>query len=189
MPRRMLAILPALFLCLGLARAEAAVLDGVTFPDAQTVAGRRLVLNGIALRTYSILRVHIYVAALYLERPSSNAAQILGSDQMKMVQFVFSRNIDAPDARKSWEDGLAANCRAPCRLQPQDVARFLDAVPAVHQGESGSLLFTPDGLDVFTDGRFIGRITDPTFSRVVLSTFIGPQSLLPDVRAGLLGQR
>ena len=41
---------------------------------------------------------------------------------------------------------------------------------------------------VFTDGRFIGRIADPTFSRVVLSTFIGPQSLLPDVRAGLLGQ-
>lgn len=188
MLRRILAVLPVLFLCSGPMRAEAAVLDGVTFPDTQTVAGRRLALNGTALRTYSILRVHIYVAALYLERPSSNAAQILGSDQMKMVQFVFSRNIDAPDARKSWEEGLAANCRAPCRLQPQDVTRFLDAVPAVHQGESGSLLFTPDGLDVFTDGRFIGRITDPTFSRVVLSTFIGPQSLLPDVRSGLLGQ-
>ena len=188
MPGRMLAILPALFLCAGLMRAEAATLDGVTFPDTRTVAGHRLVLNGTALRTYSILHVHIYVAALYLERPSSDAAQILDSDQAKLVQFVFSRNIDAADARKSWEEGLAASCRAPCRLQPQDVARFLDAVPAVHKGESGSLLFTRDGMDVFTDGRFIGRITDPAFTRVVLATFIGPQSLLPDVRSGLLGQ-
>ena len=36
---------------------------------------------------------------------------------------------------------------------------------------------------------FIGRITDPAFTRVVLATFIGPQSLLPEVRAGLLRQR
>ena len=87
MLRRILAVLPALFLCSGLMRAEAAVLDGVTFPDTQTVAGRRLVLNGTALRTYSILRVHIYVAALYLERPSSNAAQILAMRQLIFLWY------------------------------------------------------------------------------------------------------
>ena len=178
----------ALFLLLtAVPAANTAEIDGVAFPASRQVAGRTLILNGTALRTYSPLRVHIYVAALYLEQRSANAEQVLNSDQIKLVQFVFSRDIDAVDAQKSWQNGLDRNCQAPCRLEPRDVAQFLAAVPAVHRGESGSLLFTRAGLEISTDGRFVGRITDPVFSRVVLSTFIGPRSLVPAVRAGLLG--
>ena len=57
--------------------AAAVELDGVAMPEAQTVAGARLALNGLALRTYSFLRVHIYVAALYLEHRTSDAKAIL----------------------------------------------------------------------------------------------------------------
>ena len=44
--------------------AAAAELDGVAMPDMQDVAGYHLVLNGVGLRTYSLLRVHIYVVGL-----------------------------------------------------------------------------------------------------------------------------
>ena len=47
--------------------AMAAELDGIVMPDKQDVAGYHFVLNGLALRTYSVLRVHVYVAGLYLE--------------------------------------------------------------------------------------------------------------------------
>ena len=69
--------------------AAAAELDGVVTPDKQDVAGYHLVLNGLGLRTYSILRVHIYVAGLYLERRTIDPNAILGSSQPKLLRFVF----------------------------------------------------------------------------------------------------
>ena len=43
------------------------MLDGVQLPATLQVDGKSLQLNGFGLRTYSLLGIHIYVAALYLE--------------------------------------------------------------------------------------------------------------------------
>jgi len=43
-------------------------LAGVTFPDQISVDSRTLLLNGMGLREATILKVDVYVAALYLER-------------------------------------------------------------------------------------------------------------------------
>lgn len=166
--------------------ASAAELGGVRMADTIQVGGQNLVLNGMGIRTYSVLHVHIYVAGLYLEHPSTSASAILNSNETKLVQFVFSRDIKAEDARKSWEEGLSSNCTAPCRLPPDQVAQFLASVPAVRAGETGSLLFTRQGLDVSMNNRPIGHISDQNFAKVILSTFIGPQTQVPEVRAGLL---
>ena len=45
---------------------QAATLDGVTFPDIYPVNGQSLVLNGLGLRTLTILNVRVYAAGLYL---------------------------------------------------------------------------------------------------------------------------
>ena len=74
--------------------AAAAELDGVVMPDKQDIAGHHLVLNGLGLRTYSLLRVHIYVAGLYLERRTTDPAAILVSNQPKMLRFVFLRDVE-----------------------------------------------------------------------------------------------
>ena len=66
---RIRAILLAVGIVGGMA-ANAAQLAGVWLPDDREVVGTHLVLNGIALRTYSILHVRVYVAGLYLERRS-----------------------------------------------------------------------------------------------------------------------
>ncbi|MFC0409520.1 chalcone isomerase family protein [Roseomonas elaeocarpi] len=166
--------------------ASAAELGGVRMADTIQIGGQNLVLNGMGMRTYSVLHVHIYVAGLYLERPNTNANAILNSNETKLVQFVFSRDIKAEDARKSWQDGLNANCTSPCKLPPDEVAQFLASVPAVRQGDTGVLLFTRQGLDVTMNNRPLGHISDQNFARVILATFIGPQTQVPELRAGLL---
>jgi Chalcone isomerase-like len=85
----------ALLLFASTAMASAAELDGVVMPDTHDVAGYHLTLNGLALRTYSVLRVHVYVAGLYLERRSSDGDAILNSSQPKLLRFVFLRDVDA----------------------------------------------------------------------------------------------
>ncbi len=115
--------------------AGAAELAGVTLPDTTMLGGTTLHLNGIALRTYSWLRIRIYVAGLYLEHSSHDAEAVLASPEKKMVVFRFMRDVDAVNARKSWREGFEQNCQLPCRLVPADVERFLEAVPSIRVGD------------------------------------------------------
>jgi hypothetical protein len=169
--------------------AHAADLDGVSLPDVQTVRGTTLRLNGIGLRTFSIIGVHIYVAGLYLEQRSQNPDVILQSPGVKLLDIRFLRDVPADDARDAWSDGFNQNCKMPCSLDPHDVQRFLSAIPPVHQGDSATLLFADRKLRVTFNGRPLGDITDQHFAEVILATFIGPVPPTPLLKRQLLGMR
>jgi hypothetical protein len=177
----------ALLLIASTLMVAAAEIDGVIMPDAQDVAGTRLVLNGAAVRTYSFLRIHIYVAGLYLERRSADAEEIMASDQSKLLRFSFERRIDAEDARKAWREDFDKNCRPPCHLSAETTDRFLAAVPSVQKGDIGTMVFTGRGLDILLNEKLIGQVSDPGFIRVILSTFIGAYPVTAALKRGLLG--
>jgi hypothetical protein len=172
-----------------LAGSHAAELDGVAMPDTRVVDGTQMWLNGIGLRTFSLLGIRVYVAGLYLQRRSGDAETILHSPQWKLLHIRFLRDVDAEDARKAWRDGFEQNCHSPCTLEPDGVRKFLAAVPSVHKGDESSLLFTSKGVDVTLNGRTIGDIPDLHFAEVMLSTFIGPQPPTPQLKRELLGFR
>ncbi|HEY4042943.1 MAG TPA: chalcone isomerase family protein [Rhodopila sp.] len=166
---------------------SATELDGVDMPNSVDVSGVHLLLNGVAIRTYSVLAVHVYVAALYLEHYTGDADEILKSNRTKMLRFFFKRHIDADDARASWREALDSNCRTPCHLPDEAVARFMAEMPTVDNGDTSTLLFTPQGLSFFVNGRLVGRLTDLNAVRVVLATFIGAYPSSEAVKRGLLG--
>lgn len=90
--------------------ARAARLAGVTLPDTANVGGTALVLNGIGLRTYSVMAVPIYVADLYLQTPSHDADAILASFSVKLLVLQFVRNVPAAKVRDAGHTGLLNNC-------------------------------------------------------------------------------
>ena len=171
-----------------LSAAHAADLDGVMMPNVRVADGTSLQLNGIGLRTYSILGVHIYVAGLYLEQHSDNPDSILHSPEHKLLDIRFLHDVDAKDARKAWQDGFEQNCRAPaCYLDPADVQEFLSAVPAMHKGDQSTLYFTSKGVNVTYNGKPMGEIANPQFAEMMLATFIGPVPPTAGLKRGLLG--
>jgi hypothetical protein len=186
-PFRPQALLLAFVLCLTTGAARAAELAGVQMPNYKTVDGTRLTLNGLALRTVSLLHLRVYVVGLYLNRPSHDAQTIIESPQVKLLRFVFLRDVDAAKARQSWRKSLARNCQAPCSLPPDEVAQFLSRVPAMHKGDIADVLFTPTGVDFAVNGHSLGWVTDPTFARVILMGFVGPHTSPAAVREGILG--
>jgi hypothetical protein len=167
--------------------AGAGTLDGVSLPDTATLGGTELRLNGIALRTYSWLRIRIYIAGLYLENPAHDAEAILRSPEKKLLVVRFIHDVDAEDARKAWREGFDDNCRAPCHLAPADVTRFLAAVPAMRSGDRSTLAFTPAGVAITMNGENVGTISDPMFANAVLATFIGPHPPTERLKRELLG--
>jgi hypothetical protein len=168
---------------------RAAELDGVQLPDTLQADGKTLQLNGFGLRTYSLLRLHIYVAALYLEHPSTDPEAIIRSPETKLLTVRFVRSVSANEARSAWRDGLKNNCQPPCHLDPEDVARFLAGMRAMQAGDSYFLLFTQQGATVTVNGQQIGTISQRQFAEAMLATFLGLRPASPRLKRELLGSR
>ena len=96
-------------------------------------------------------------------------------------------DVSADRARDAWAGGFRDNCRPPCHLRHADVERFLAAVPDFHRGDHSMLLFTDHSVEISLNGRVLGTVTDPTFSRAILSTFIGSDPPSEQFKHGLLG--
>src|SRR6185437_14664226 len=80
---------------------------GIPFPDRAEVQGTILTLNGLGLRKASVLKVSVYVVALYLTEPSSDPHLILQSTTPSELVLQFIRPVSANELRKSWEEGFA----------------------------------------------------------------------------------
>jgi hypothetical protein len=155
--------------------ARAAEIDGVQIPDTVQAGGKVLHLNGFGLRTYSVLRFHIYIAALYLEHPSANPEAILASPQTKLLTVNFLHDVSAERERQAWQMGFAKNCLPPaCALDPTEVATFLNHVPPARAGDRFSLLFDAHGAAVNMDGQPLGVVSHVQFAEAMLATFLGP---------------
>lgn len=177
-------------LLLATAPAAAAELDGIRFPDTIERDGVRLALNGVATRVYSIFRVKVYTAALYLERPTRDAAAIMASRGPKVVDVRYRHEVSRDDAVRAWNHVIRANCPAPaCEVPVTALARFDTLLGEVADGDTMRLAFTPDTLAVETNGRPTGTVVDGQLSRLVLATWIGDAPTSEDVKRGLLGGR
>ena len=169
--------------------ADAAEVDGVVFPDTRQVDGKTLVLNGYGLRTWSFLNIHIYIAGLYLERPTRDPDAIIQSAETKVLTFHFQRDVDADRARDAWRTALTNNCPVPCRVDPEDVERFIAGVPAMRAGDRFELRFADHHADIAANGQPIGHIDGAPLADAMLAAFLGPRPGSPELKQALLERR
>jgi hypothetical protein len=171
--------------------AAAATFAGVTLPDTTEVAGKRLALNGIGSRVYSIFRVNVYVAGLYLDAPSHDATAILDSLRPKLLAMVFVHAVGRDDMISVWRESFRDNCKATpsCVLPSASIARFEGMLDGVEKNDSLSFVFANGGVEIFAGQRSKGRIDDPAFGRLLLATWIGPAPPTEELKKALLGEQ
>lgn len=169
--------------------AGAATLDGVTLPDNYPVDGQSLPLNGIGTRTVTIFGVRIYVAGLYLPRPSHDAEQILASRGPKVILLQFVRSGTKAQVEARYREGEANNCgKGECSPSDQaDFERLVAAAPAVNSGDRSAYVFTDKGVKVFANDRLIGDFANRDLAHQLLAGFIGNHPPSPELRRHLLG--
>ena len=88
---------------------SAATLEDVSVPDQATVDGKTLVLNGLGLRTATMLKVKVYVIGLYLESKSSDAEAIIASSGQNAIEMHFVRDVTAEQLRDGWSEAFEDN--------------------------------------------------------------------------------
>ena len=107
----MLPLLIALGMLYGVGTAYGKECLKVDFPEQTSVDGNTLRLNGLGLRQATALKVNVYVAALYVMQPSTDANAILGASNPKQLVLHFVRSEGRSDLTKAWDEGFEANAK------------------------------------------------------------------------------
>jgi Chalcone isomerase-like len=187
MIRGVLALLLACFV--SIVPAGAATYEGVTFPDQFPVDGKPLVLNGMGLRTVTVLGIRAYVAGLYLEQQSHDAAAILKSSGPKVVLMQFLRGATRDQIQHQYREGEQNNCgTGACpQTDQQDFERLVDTAPAVQFGDTFTYVISSHGLQMLHNNKLLVSFTNPDLGYRILDGFIGAHPPSEAVKSGLLG--
>lgn len=178
-----------LMLCLLSCTARAATLSGYTLPDTYPAAGQTLLLNGMGIRTFSILSVRVYVAGLYVAAKSRDPKAILAARTPKIILMQFLHTASKSDIEKQYREGEAKNCgHGECAPEDEaDFEKLIAATPAAAVGDTLTYICTATGLRVLFNNKEIASFANPDLALRILIGFIGDKPPSEDLKRHLLG--
>lgn len=170
--------------------AQAATKAGVTMPDTMQVDGSTVQLNGLGLRSFTMLGIHGYVGGLYLARKTHDAEQALSEPGPKALVIDYIRGASVSQVHDLYMDSSRKYC-AHHSCSASQTALFktlLGSIRAVKPGDSTSFLMGARGVEVLFDGRPVAHLSDPAFGRVILDSDLGEMPPSEQLKNGLLGR-
>jgi hypothetical protein len=183
--RRLLAAVAALAVA---APTPAREVGGVAFPDALTVSGQKLELNGAGIRKK--LFVKVYAGGLYLAQPSRDAAAIVAADAPKRVRMVFLRDVDKGKIFDAYREGFQANSAGPALgALLEKLERIRPAVVDMRRGGEMFVTYLPgEGTTVAAAGGAPVTVEGKEFADAMFRNWLGPKPADGDLKAALLGR-
>lgn len=176
------------FVALAAGVAQGKECKGVSFPDQAQVDGDALSLNGLGLRQATMLKVNVYVGALYVAKTSKDANAILGANAPYELILQFVRNVDGGDVAKGWEEGFEKNAKAQLPALQERIATLSGYMGDVKSGQKLTFSFKPGvGVRVDVNGAVKGTIKGDDFGKAFLSIWLGAEPPNPEIKVGLLG--
>jgi len=167
--------------------AYAATLAGVSFPDQTTVADKTVVLNGLGVRTATMLKVKVYVIGLYLESKSSDPQSIIESGGNKRIAMHFVHDVSADKLRGGWTEGFQDNTADVAGIA-DEIDKFNASMRDVKSGDSIVLDFAGDSVDVLVNDTRIDSIAGKAFQQALLAIWLGPKPPNEELKQGILGR-
>ena len=178
--------LAATLLILSASVVHAVEVAGVKVPDTVTVEGKTLKLNGAGLRKKMMFKV--YVAALYLESPSKDAAAVVSSSEVKSMRLSILRSLKGSQVSEAIAEGFERNSKDQLpKLQPR-LDKLQTMIPDVKEGDEIAFNWVPDkGVQVLVRGTERGTIEGRDFADALFSVWLGPNPVQDDLKKALLG--
>lgn len=173
-------------MALGLASpALARECEGVELPNAVTVEGTRLVLNGMGVREATVFNVNVYVAGLYLENRSRDGNAIAAAEEKKRLVLRFVYEVDGADIREAFQEGF----RQAGGGDQAAIRRLTGWMPnSVGEGDTFTFTYVPGtGLQVMINRRVRGTIEGADFARAFFGIWLGAHPPNAGLKTGLLG--
>jgi hypothetical protein len=161
---------------------------GINFPEHTQVQTSALTLNGLGLRQATMLKINVYVAALYVAQKSTDANTILGSNSPKKLVLHFVRDVDSADLKEAWQEGFEHNAKEQLPALKERIDKLKGWMTDRKSGQQLTFTSTPGaGIEVDVNGTVKGMIEGENFARAFLAIWLGAHPPNAALKAGLLG--
>ncbi len=161
---------------------------GVEFPDAVSVEGKELRLNGAGVRKKFF--VSVYAGGLYLSAPSGDAEAIVAADAPKRVRMVFLRDVSKKQILDGYREGFENNSSGPSL--PALLAKLGAIAPAIADMKRGAemlVTYVPgEGTTVATAGGGKVTVEGKDFADAMLRNWLGPKPADGGLKKAFLGK-
>ncbi len=171
------------------ANAEYKEFHGIKFPIHKVVAGKKLTLNGVALRKAMIF-IKVFAGGLYLEHPTKNAEQAIKSEQVKYYDLHYLTNLATA---KKIQNGFIEEMEKtnPPKLVKKHLAEIKQYASWLDQdmkvGSTSESIYVPGkGLTLILNGVVKGTINDKEFAQMYYTYSLGKKAD-KKLRKGYLG--
>jgi hypothetical protein len=165
----------------------AAELNGVTSPQTVTVDGKELTLNGQGLRRKFVFDV--YVASLYVEKPSTNGAAILARDEARRVDMNMLRDLDRQSIFDALKNGFEKNSGDKYESLKERLEKFGAMLSDLKKGQALTIVYVP-GQGTRVEGQGTSYSAEgKEFADALFSVWIGKFPVDETLKKGMLGQK
>ena len=167
--------------------AQARSLQGVEVPEVFSVEGQALTLNGAGARKSFLFTA--YVAALYLEASTGDAAVASGEDRVKALTLRFIRAQDRGDLAELFQDGFFNNAQEQLPQIQGRLDRLLALFPdGVGEGQLLTFAYQPGQGTRVTVGDREAVLEGADFMVALWAVWLGDVPVDHGLKRALLGQ-
>jgi hypothetical protein len=143
-------------------------------------------LNGAGVRKKAFFKV--YVAGLYVETPSKDAATLVSSNQAKSMRLHMTRDVEGPKISGAIIEGFERNSKAALPQLKARLDQLAKLIPDVKDGDEIALTWIPDkGTEVAVRGTNAGTIEGRDFADALFAVWLGPDPVQADLKQALAG--
>lgn len=144
------------------------------FPSRVTVAEKTLRLNGSGLCEYGFLGIDLYYGALYVEKPSTSARELILSKQAKRIELRFVRKLTRAQLRQAWSASFKVNAGKRLGVYSKRLGQLNSMMADIKVGQSIVFNYVPEqGLEVIFAGAKKGVIEGEDFARMFVTLYLG----------------
>lgn len=158
---------------------------GVKSQDKIQVSGKELLLNGTGLRKKMIFRV--YVASLYLENKTNDWKTAIESEQTKMVELIFLRDVSGKTISDAIEESFKKNATDFNSLRDR-LQIFKSYIPDLKKNDIVRFVFDKNSsVEIYYNGQKKGLIKGSDFCQTLLIVWLGANPADENLKKGMLG--
>ena len=170
-----------------IASAQGREIAGVTFPPELKTKTGSLYFNGCGLREKYTL--DLYVAGLYLNKPTMDAKKVIEGDAAQALKIVIiSSKVTRDKFNESVKEGFAN--AAPYSATPGQIKKFKGLfVDAFKVKDEILMIYKPGkGTAVIINGKLKGIVEGFSFKKALFAIWLGNKPAQGKLKKGMMGQ-
>lgn len=179
----------AVVFAVNLSSAQTKEVGGVSIPTSETFGEHTLSLNGAGTR--SKLWIDLYVGGLYLKTTSSNAKEIINSDEAMAVKLqIVSGLVSSSKMVSSVEEGFEKSTNGDlAALQPK-IDQFISFFKEeIKKGDVFDITYQPGkGVVSYKNGKEKGVIEGMDFKKALFGIWLSNRPADDDLKEDMLGK-